>query len=133
MDSESRIAVVKSKLQNYLSLTDEEVILSLAEIEQTIKNYTNRAEVPLELHFVWCRMTIDLLRYDLESNTTPSDVFSSFDPADVQTINIGDTSITFGDKYRNNQRSRILQSHQAKLDDVVMNYKAQLNQFRRLL
>ena len=77
-------------------------------------------------------MSIDLLLYNYDVNTTPDDVLEAFDPSDVSTIKVGDTSISLGDKYRSNARSRTLQSHQANLDAVVTNYKAQLNQFRRL-
>jgi hypothetical protein len=131
MTSEERASFVSGKLTKYtLGATD--VDTALAEVEQTIKNYCNISVVPVALHFIWCRMAVDLLKYDLESAKTESDAISSFDASDVQTISDGSMSITFGDKYRSNARGRTLMSHQAKLDDVVLDYSAQMNQFRRI-
>lgn len=111
---------------------DNDILLALQEVEQAIKNYCSISEVPEALKYTWCNMSIDLLLYNHEVNTTPDDVLNAFDPSDVSTIKVGDTSLSLGDKYRNNQRSRTLQSHEADLDEIVMNYKAQLNHFRRL-
>lgn len=110
----------------------EDIELALEEVELAILNYCNLYEIPKALKFVWCNMTIDLLKYNRETNIAPDDVLSSFDPSDVSTIRVGDTSISLGDKYRSNARSRTLTSHQANLDDIVMNYRQQLNQFRRM-
>lgn len=111
---------------------ENDIQLALQEVEQAIKNYCRIPEVPEALKYTWCNMCVDLLMYNHEVNTTPDDVMNAFDPSDVSTIKVGDTSLSLGDKYRNNQRSRILQSHEADLDKLVMDYKAQLNQFRRL-
>lgn len=127
-----RVAVVRNKMRKYSELTDLEIVDALAEIEQTIKNYCHVASVPVELYFVMCNMAVDLLKYDIESNKESADVLDAFDASDVQTVNIGDTSITFGDKYRSNARGRTLMSHQAKLDRLIMDYTAQLNNFRRI-
>lgn len=128
------IKIIKAK-SNRLSaeFTDDEMLMGVKEVEQSIKNYCQIPEVPVQLIYIWANMAIDLLLFQLESNTTPDDVMDAFDPSDVSTIKMGDTSISLGDKYRSNQRSRTLQSHQANLDSLVMNYQSQLNQFRRLL
>lgn len=125
------IAIVKQKRKK-VQFTDEDIRAALQEVEQTIKNYCCIPVVPEALKYTWCNMSIDLLLYNHEVNTTPDDVLEAFDPSDVSTIKVGDTSISLGDKYRNNMRSRTLQSHNANLDDIVTNYRAQLNQFRRL-
>lgn len=111
---------------------ENDIMLALEEVEQAIKNYCSIPQVPEALKYTWCNMSIDLLLYNYEVNTTSDDVLDAFDPSDVSTIKIGDTSLSLGDKYRNNQRSRTLQSHNADLDKIIMNYSAQLNQFRRL-
>ena len=118
--------------QKKVTFTDDEILAALEEVEQVIKNYCSILSVPDALRYTWCNMSIDLLLYNYEVNTTPDDVLEAFDPSDVSTIKVGDTSISLGDKYRSNARNRTLQSHQANLDAVVTNYKAQLNQFRRL-
>lgn len=125
------VRIIKQK-QKKVVFSDEDILSALEEVEQVIKNYCSIPDVPDALRFTWCNMSIDLLLYNYEVNTPPNDVLEAFDPSDVSTIKVGDTSITLGDKYRSNARSRTLQSHQSNLDAVVTNYKAQLNQFRRL-
>lgn len=131
MDYLELAKIIKQKHKK-VTFTDEDILSGLQEIEQTIKNYCKIPSVPEALKYVWCNMTIDLLLYNHETNTTPDDVLEAFDPSDVSSIKVGDTTIALGDKYRNNVRSRTLQSHNANLDTIVMNYNAQLNQFRRL-
>ena len=125
------VRIIKQK-QKKVTFTDDEILAALEEVEQVIKNYCSIPSVPGALRYTWCNMSVDLLLYTYDVNTTPDDVLEAFDPSDVSTIKVGDTSISLGDKYRNNARSRTLQSHQANLDEIVTNYKAQLNQFRRL-
>ena len=125
------VRIIKQK-QKKVTFTDDEILAALGEVEQVIKNYCSIPSVPVALRYTWCNMSVDLLLYTYDVNTTPDDVLEAFDPSDVSTIKVGDTSISLGDKYRNNARSRTLQSHQANLDEIVTNYKAQLNQFRRL-
>lgn len=131
MDYPELIEIIKKK-QTKVVFSEDDILLALKEVEQVIKNYCSIPEVPEALMFTWCNMSVDLLLYTHEANTTPSDVLDAIDPSDIASIKIGDTSISLGDKYRSNARSRILQSHNSNLDDVVTNYKAQLNQFRRM-
>lgn len=132
---------VYAEIDNYVTqrsskiaenLSDNQRLLGIKEVEQIIKNYCSIPEVPTQLIFVWANMVIDLLLYRVESEITPENVLDAFDPSDISNVKLGDTSISLGDKYRSNQRSRILQGHQVNLDSLVMNYQAQLNQFRRL-
>lgn len=123
--------IVKQKHTKF-EFFNEDIFAALQEVEQVIKNYCSIPAVPEALKYTWCNMSLDLLLYNYEVNTAPNDVMEAFDPSDVSTIKVGDTSISLGDKYRSNARSRTLQSHQSNLDAIVTNYKAQLNQFRRL-
>ena len=131
MDYLELVKIIKQK-QKKVTVTDDDILACLKEVEQAIKNYCHIPEVPVALKYTWCNMSVDLLLYQHEVNTTPNDVLEAFDPSDVSTIKVGDTSISLGDKYRNNARSRTLQSHNSNLDDIVLNYRAQLNNFRRL-
>ena len=131
MDYAELIKIIRQK-QKKVIFTDDDILAGLKEVEQAIKNYCSVPSVPVALSYTWCNMTLDLLLYQHEVNTTPNDVLEAFDPSDVSTVKIGDTSISLGDKYRNNVRSRTLQSHNANLDDIVTNYRQQLNGFRRL-
>ena len=113
-------------------LTDDEILLSVKEVEQTILNYCQIPRVPTQLHYVWANMSVDLILYLIEINNKPEDPLDALDVSDLSSVKIGDTSVYVGDKYRSNMRSRILQSHNANLDELVMNYTKQLNQFRRI-
>lgn len=114
-------------------LTDDEILVNVQEVEQTILNYCQIPRVPPQLHFVWANMTVDLILYFIEMNNKPEDPLDGLDVSDLSSIKVGDTSVYIGDKYRSNLRSRILQTHNANLDELVMGYTKQLNQFRRLL
>ena len=114
-------------------LDDENILLNVKEVEQSILNYCQIPRVPSQLHFVWANMSVDLILYHIESNFTPEDPMDGLDVSDLSSIKVGDTSVYIGDKYRSNQRSRTLQSHNANLDEIVMSYTKQLNQFRRIL
>lgn len=114
-------------------LNDENILMNVKEVEQSILNYCQIPRVPPQLHYVWANMSVDLILYLIEINNKPEDPLDALDVSDLSSVKIGDTSVYVGDKYRSNQRSRILQSHNANLDEVVMNYTKQLNQFRRIL
>lgn len=114
-------------------LTDDEILLNVKEVEQSILNYCQIPRVPTQLHYVWANMSVDLILYLIEVNNTPVDPLDGLDVSDLSSVKIGDTSVFVGDKYRSNQRSRTLQSHNANLDELVMSYTKQLNQFRRIL
>lgn len=114
-------------------LDDEAILLNVREVEQTILNYCQIPQVPPQLHFVWANMSVDLILYLIEMNNKPEDPMDGLDVSDLSSIKVGDTSVYIGDKYRSNQRSRTLQSHTSNLDELVMNYTKQLNQFRRIL
>lgn len=113
-------------------LRDEEILSYVSEVEQSILNYCRIPRVPTQLNYVWANMSIDLILYSIEINNVPEDPLDSLDVSDLSSVKVGDTSVYIGDKYRSNQRSRILQSHNANLDEIVMNYTKQLNQFRRI-
>lgn len=114
-------------------LTDDEIFMNVQEVEQSILNYCQIPRVPVQLNFVWANMTVDLILYNIEMNNKPEDPFDALDVSDLSSIKVGDTSVYIGDKYRSNLRSRILQTHNANLDEIVMAYTKQLNQFRRIL
>lgn len=114
-------------------LTDDEIMLNVLEVEQSILNYCQIPGVPPQLNFVWANMAVDLILYNIEMNNTPKDPLDGLDVSDLSSIKVGDTSVFIGDKYRSNLRSRILQTHNANLDEIIMGYTKQLNQFRRIL
>lgn len=114
-------------------LADDDILLNVKEVEQSILNYCQIPRVPPQLNYVWANMSVDLILYHIEMNNKPEDPLDALDVSDLSSVKVGDTSVYIGDKYRSNARSRILQSHNANLDEIVMNYTKQLNQFRRIL
>jgi hypothetical protein len=100
--------------------------LATEEVEQAIKNYCNIDKVPDELKFVWANMAIDLIRYEKAVKGNDTEDISI---ADVASISMGDTSINLGGGGANSAKK----SHIPNLDQIVMNNKAQLNRYRRMV
>lgn len=134
MDYLELVRIVEQK-QTLVTMTEDQIIAALQEVEQVIKNYCAIPQVPVALKYTWSNMAIDLLLYQAAANADPESDDSGLDNlemADVQSLKIGDTTVTLGAKSSTNQRGAALKSHVAILDDIVLNYRAQLNQFRRL-
>lgn len=134
---EAVLKIVKIKNKRITSMDthgflDDEIMTYIKEVEQSILNYCSIPRVPTQLHYVWANMSVDLILYFIEMNHAPEDPLDGLDVSDLSSVKVGDTSVYIGDKYRSNQRSRTLQSHNANLDEIVMNYTKQLNQFRRI-
>ena len=132
------VRIVKSKNKRITDiknggLADEDILMNVKEVEQSILTYCQIPRVPTQLNFVWANMSVDLILYLIEMNNKPEDPLDALDVSDLSSVKIGDTSVFVGDKYRSNMRSRILQTHNANLDEIVMNYTKQLNHFRRIL
>lgn len=121
--------ITESDRHNFI---DEELMEFIEEVEQSILNYCQIPRVPTQLNYVWANMAVDLIHYFIEVNYTPKDPLDGLDVSDLSSVKVGDTSVYIGDKYRSNHRSRTLQSHNANLDEITMNYTKQLNQFRRI-
>lgn len=120
----------KTLRDEFKGLSDDSLMSNIKEVEQVILNYCRIPHVPVQLKYTWANMVVDLSLFQIESNYTPADPLDGIDVSDLSSIKVGDTSVFVGDKYRSNLRSRILQSHNSALDEIVMNYKKQLNQFR---
>lgn len=111
---------------------EEDIILAIDEVERTIINYCQIEEVPDALRFTVVNMSLDLLEYQFERNKLPDEVgVADIDIADVTAVKIGDTSITLGSG-ASSSRKKILSGHSAGLDRLTLNYREQLNRFRRL-
>lgn len=128
----SVLEIVKAKLNNE-KLTDDIYQLGVDEIEQVIKNYCDINAVPDALKFTWANMAVDLIRYEYASQNNDSDNSDGINARDVSSIKIGDTNIQIGSGSTTNAHNRAIKSHTANLDTLVMNYKEQLNKFRRMV
>jgi len=122
--------IVRTKIKNE-AITELDIQLAVNEVEEVIKNYCNIDTIPDALKFTWANMTVDLVRYQYESNIGADDVLAGIDASDVSNLKIGDTQIAL--QGNNSERSKILKSHRPNLDQIVMNNKQQLNRFRRMV
>lgn len=115
--------------------------ITVDEIEQTILNYCNINEIPKELTYTFANMVVDLFRYEDEFiKATAVSVEGEEEEAEpdvntgnINSIRVGDTTITFGSGSDTSIYNKNLRSHQANLDTVVLDYESQLKKFRRLV
>lgn len=130
------VRLIKSKIPKIIiakNIEDDYILYSVKEINQAVMNYCNIPKVPAALTYTISNMAIDLILYEIARDAALSgDPDAQLDASRITSLNIGDTLIKFG-KDNGSNRQEILSSHKAKLDDIVMNYREQLNRFRRLL
>lgn len=115
-------------------ITEEDKEIAILEVEQAIKNYCNINKVPEELKFVWANMAVDLVRYTHLMNSTDQGIdITDIHVGDVASLSIGDTSINLGEGSSTNPEKLVRKSHLPNLDEIVMNNRAHLNKFRRMV
>ena len=139
IDPEELVEIIKTRKkdieyneQTGKGLSDAMILSFVDEVGQAIKNYCMIPEIPNALKYVWIDMATDLCMYNAEINYRPVDPTDGVDVSDLSQIKVGDTQVYYGDKYRSNIRSRILQAHEINVDTITLNYKEQLNRFRRI-
>lgn len=110
---------------------DPDIVAAVDEVEQAVKNYCSIPAVPIALRYTVVNMAIDLLKYWVEESKVDLGM-DDLDISDVSSIKIGDTDINLGESRQDSVRKTILKSHKPNLDEIVMNYTRQLNQFRRI-
>lgn len=131
------IEIIKTKLG--LDTPSEPLLnFNIDEVEQFIKNYCNIDYVPKELTYTLVNMVCDLYTYNNQvvldaKATAEEDTDISVSPTGVNSIRVGNTTVTFGSGSDTEARNRALRSHVADLDGLLMNYKSQLNKFRRMV
>lgn len=126
------LEIVRNKVKND-AITDTDLTIAIDEVQVSILNYCNIDEVPDSLVYTWANMAADLSKYQYESTVTGDGVLDEFDASDVSAIKIGDTNISLAGGSSTNSRNKVLKSHTPNLDDIVMNYREQLNKFRRMI
>lgn len=122
--------IVKAKLSN--TVDDVDILMGIDEVDQAIKNYCHITEVPEALRFTEANMAIDLINYQYETKTPTSEDTEDIDLGSLKSIKMGDTTLSFGADGSSSSRSKALNSHTPRLDVLILNYKDQLNNFRRL-
>lgn len=125
------LEITRSKV-HIPNITDETLQFSIDEVEQVIKNYCVIDEIPSGLYYTWANMTRDLVLYEYHSNPTNASTNTEINMDDVTTVKVGDTQISIGDGGKTTDKGKAKASHKLNIDGITMNYRQQLNQFRRL-
>lgn len=114
-----------------------ELTMLIEEVKESILNFTNRSEVPKPLNFVWANMVVDYINY-LQMARKPEDEDSDTGAEGLQVklgkvtkIKIGDTDFSLSDD-SSATFGVSASSHAVNLDEIVLNYKDQLIQYRRI-
>lgn len=107
------------------------------EVRQAICNYCNIDFVPAELKYVWANMAVDYFRWvdSLAASHSAGAILPGKSvPSRVSSLKEGDTTIGFNAD-TSSQFSQAGNAHAigAVLDQVVMNYRDQLNRFRKVV
>lgn len=112
------------------AITNEQRQLAIAEIEQQIMNYCHINAVPSALCFVVASMAADLLRYETEAGRQHTG--EGAPQGSVTALSEGDTSVSFGKPEAEADRARLLGEHRQMLDMLILNYREQLQAYRKL-
>lgn len=125
------VEIVVTKLPANVSSTMCQ--LAVEEVEQAVKNYCDIVKVPDELRFVVANMAVDLVRYQLATQKADAGAEEDVTLNDVSSLTIGDTKVELkGEEKSSTLEAKAQNSHTPNLDGIVMNYRAQLNKFRRM-
>lgn len=118
--SDAVLSIVIARLRLDDSL-DALISSYIDEIGQRIKHYCNIRTIPKELNFVWASMVIDVLKVEQSSVDEIADTID-----DGQNIKIGDTSVSPA------KSDGVTSTSKKSIEDIVLNYKADLNHYRKL-
>lgn len=132
------IVIVERKLTYLGILFDGMHVDDIArEVEQTILNYCNICKVPYALRYVWANMIVDYLRWEAEikkKETSDENPGDSNAATIVSSIRTGDTVVQFvNDSNSIGYATSYAHNMAGVLDAFIMNYRDQLNKYRRLV
>ena len=116
---ESVLNIVRLRLG--ISDQDELITSYIEEIGERIKHYCNNSEIPDGLKSTWASMVIDALRIEQPNLEGVEDTTSG-----GESIKIGDTSVSPA------AGSVLTNASKSVIDQVVLNYRVDLNRYRRL-
>lgn len=127
--------IVSQKLNNK-AIGQKAIELAIAEVTQEVLNYCRIDTIPDELKFTLANMSVDLARFQYETarDVSDVDVLDIIDPSAIKTIKEGDTTITVSGSLSeaSSERAKALKSHLPNLDEIMFNYKSQLQKFREM-
>ncbi|SFF23059.1 hypothetical protein SAMN04487969_11968 [Paenibacillus algorifonticola] len=94
----------------------------IAEIEHRILHYCGIESLPRGLLFTWASMTIDAVRVDLANVEEVEDTVG-----ESANVKVGDTSVSAG-----SAAGGVINTGKAIIEEVVLNYKHDLNRYRKM-
>lgn len=115
------LALVKLRL--HLLDTSQDTLINsyVSEIQDRITHYCNVDVIPDGLKFTWTAMVMDVLRVEQSS---VDEIANTTDQG--ETIKLGDTSVA------PSKSSGVTNTTKSLIDEVVLNYRIDLNRFRKL-
>lgn len=117
---------IENEVQRYSdtkwNINEHEIDRVANMVEQAVLNYCNLATLPVALHFVAVDMALTILQDKHNATLTAEENLLT---KEIKSKSIGRMSITYSDNTRTTSLAQ-------QVDDVVFNYKDQLNRFRVL-
>ena len=112
--------ILQAKTSSMEGVTPSMLDAAMEETKVFIQNYCRITYIPNELRFVWANMSYDLIKGQYLSGASSS---NSIPIDEALSMSVGDMSISRGSD---------TMSHKVSLDDLLLNYKDQLNKWRRI-
>lgn len=116
--------IVQAKLTGS-GIVEPFISLAINEAEQYIKNYCAIDSIPNALLYTWANIAVDLANYQKTASAPQSVSIDS-----VGSIRIGDTNVSLGGSKK--AEAIAMAGHRVNLDAIAMDYRAELNRFRRM-
>lgn len=129
------LEIVKFKLGNYnIQWADQNIQFVLDEVDQFIKTYCQINSIPEEMVYIRANFVVDYIRY-LTANdpTKEKDVEINVDPKVGALTYITSGAVSYGFASNSTGKNSIANAHTSDLDELLTNYKSQLNKFRRVV
>ena len=121
LNNQDVLAIIRTRLGSADVLQNTELVLScIDEVCEAVKIYCNIRNVPADLKYTIANMAIDLLSSMTNKGFIADSTLSTIPQTNISSIKDGDSEIKFNS------------SNKSKIDDIVFNYKSQINKFRLL-
>lgn len=129
------LQIITFKLSNYnIQWSNENIQIVLDEVDQFIKTYCQINSIPKEMDYIRANLVVDYIRY-LNANdpTKEKDVEINVDPKVGALTYITSGAVSYGFASNSTGKNSIANAHTSDLDELLNNYKSQLNKFRRVV
>lgn len=114
------LAIAKARLK-FVDEEDELVMTYIEEVGNRIKHYCNIKDIPEELKYVWASI-VQHLYFHLQQ------AYEGKKEGVVSSIKVGDTQVGFEQDSKNANPGISAQM----VDEIILNFKADLNRYRKV-